>query len=181
MKRVLGLIAISVSTEVLAADLPVIESQVYEAPGQVVEIAGRVRLCAIKLLRNDPIQLNDATTTSLLGPSSIKPATSAPGNDVISMADIEGGTIVVRYRFPFKWALVSHVGEAMTTIMIKDGRFKMETTGLQAAQLSTGYSANDGFSPLRDKSPHLKKFTAALEEQQAKLVACIQTTNKGDW
>lgn len=182
MKLLAWLTCISASGAALAGELPAVQSQVYEAPGQTAEIATRARLCAVKLLRNDEFQLNDSTTSSGLGLSGgVKTPTSASGGDVISMADIEGGSIVVKYRFPFKFALVSQVGEATTTILTKDGRFKMESDGFRSAQLSTGYSANNGFQTVDEKSFVVKPFIKALNEQQAKLIACIASPTNSDW
>lgn len=182
MKPFVIVAALCLGANAPAADLPPIESPVYEAPGVVAEITARARLCAVKLLHNDEVKLNDASTGSaIFGPSLVKSAAIAGGGDVVTMADVEGGNLVLRYRFPFKWALLSRVGEAQSTIMVKDGRFKMETSDFKSAQLSTGSSANNGFQPVFEKSPIVKSFTAALSAQQAKLVSCIQTAGKDDW
>lgn len=156
-------------------------NQVYEAAGTATEIAKRAQVCMARHLHNDSVQLNDSSTQSILPRSGLKPAAQSDGGQVLTLADVEGGVLIATHRVPFSSWGMAQVAQSVLTVNTKDGRFKMETTDIMAAQLNTGAIANNGFVEYREKSGGFKAAVKAIGVVQQKLVACIQDTSGDDW
>lgn len=156
-------------------------NRVYDATGTADEIAKRAQVCIVKHLRNESTELNDASTKSILPRSGLKAAGRAGGGQVLNLVDIEGGILVATHRVSFSSMGMSQVAQSVLTVNTKNGRFKMETSDIRAAQLNTGAIANDGFVQYREKSRGFKAAVEAIGRVQEKLVSCIRDMSDDDW
>lgn len=181
-KHIFVLSLCAVSPSVLFASSPQESlNQVYEAEGTATEIAKRAQVCMARHLHNESVQLNDASTQSILPRSGLKSAAQADGGQVLTLADVEAGVLVATHRVSFSSWGMAQVAQSVLTVNTKDGRFKMETTDIKAAQLNTGAIANSGFVEYREKSGGFKAAVKVIGEVQQKLVECIQNTSENDW
>jgi hypothetical protein len=178
----LSIVLIAFITVAVAGEENLPSDLIFDTHGTSIDIAKRAQSCSARILRNEPIQLNDASTRSSFGLLvGAKPASVVDGTSVITMADIEGGTIVATHRVRFNSMLISHAAQSVLTIFTKDGRFKMHTSDIEVAQLDTGSAANSGFRKIRESSSTYKTAVKEIMTAEQKVAECIQSDPKNDF
>lgn len=178
-------LAAAMSASAESKYLETVESPVTEVPGvSAKDLASRGRLCVLKHVTYGDVVLRDesrVTPYSMPG-SQAGNATSSTGGDVLQTVDIDAGLVVARSRVPMSSLMMRYSIESTITFEAREGRFKITQTGIQIAQLSTGYATNTGFRPvLKQWGSHWEAIEKKLQDLAAGVSECVSTTPSADW
>lgn len=114
---------------------------------------GKMPSCVASTVRNDSVSLNDASG-SFVGTYtgryySAETNRETGGGSVIQYVSPDETTVVAKGATGYVSAMIARsVRYTMMMQELKDGGREYKFSGIQQAQLSTGYMANSGYSPV---------------------------------
>lgn len=163
-----------------------VESPVVEVQGASVhELAERARVCiSQKVTYGSVVMTDDARVNPMysLPGSQAGNTTTSDGGDVLRTVDLDAGLVIAQSRVPWSFMMIPHSIESTITFEAREGRFKITQTGIQIAQLSTGYATNTGFRPvLKQWGSHWEAIEKKLQDLAAGVSECVSTTPSADW
>jgi hypothetical protein len=108
---------------------------------------GKLPSCVASTVRNDSVSLNDASG----GFFGYRAGSNreAGGGSVIQYVSPDESTVVARGAAGYSSAMIARSVRYTVTIQaLKEGGREYKFSGIQQAQLNTGYASNSGYSPI---------------------------------